>query len=77
MHHSGGFALRERGPVSLRCHAMRKRGIQYSRGFSNKHQRLRNTGSRDPVYANRLRPKADFGGSKGLDGLAILGPPKL
>ena len=34
-------------------------------------------GSPGPVYANRLRPKADFGGSRGFDGLAVLGPPKL
>jgi hypothetical protein len=24
-----------------------------------------------PVYANRLRPKADFGGSRGFDGPAV------
>jgi hypothetical protein len=31
-------------------------------------ERPRRTGSPGPVYANRLRPKADFGGSRGFDG---------
>jgi len=51
-------ARSRRGEFSLnvfkqppRCHAPRKRGIQYSRGLSCKHWRLWNTGSSGPVSA--------------------------
>jgi hypothetical protein len=43
---SSGMSCRENaGSCVLCCHAPRKRGIQYSRGFSVKHCRLWNTGS--------------------------------
>src|SRR5207244_6469063 len=32
---------------------------------------------RPPVFANRLRPKADFGASRGFAGAVELGTPKL
>jgi hypothetical protein len=47
----GAIAPRECGGVSLRCHAPRKRGIQYPRGFSAELWRLWNTGS--PGQAGR------------------------
>jgi hypothetical protein len=34
-------------------------------------------GCPDPGYANRLRPKADFGGQEASPGLSSVGPPKL
>jgi hypothetical protein len=70
-------APREREVAFPARHAPLQAGHPVSRDVSCKHYRLWNTGSPGPVYANRLRPKADFGGSRGFDGLAVLGPPKL
>jgi hypothetical protein len=44
------------------CHHPRMRVIQYAAASRLDHRRLWNTGSPDPGHANRLRPKADFGG---------------
>ena len=49
MHHSGIWCRGNALPRLLRCHAPRKRGIQYSRGLSIELCRLWNTGS--PAFA--------------------------
>jgi hypothetical protein len=38
---------------------------------------LKIDGCPDPGYANRLRPKADFGGQEASPGLSSVGAPKL
>jgi hypothetical protein len=53
------------------------RVIQYAAACRLKHCCLWNTGSPSPVYANRLRPKADFGGQEASPGLLPVGAPKL
>jgi len=68
MHHPGRFLPRECGPVSLRCHATRKRGIQYSRGLSNKHERFWNTGSPDPAARRSLGEGGKSGDDIGMVG---------
>ena len=57
----------------INCH----RAIQYSRDGSERFERPRRTGSPGPGYANRLRPKADFGGQEASPQLRRTGSPKL
>ena len=60
-----------------RCHPPRMRVIQYAAAFGSNTTRLWNAGSPGPGYANRLRPKADFGGQEATPRLRCAGAPKL
>ena len=60
-----------------RCRPPRKRGTQYAAASRLNHCGLWNTGSPGPGYANRLRPKADFGGQEATPRLRCAGAPKL
>ena len=53
------------------------RAIQYSRDGSERTEKPRRTGSPGAGYANRLRPKADFGGQEATPRLRRGGAPKL
>jgi len=53
-------------PSFIRRHA-REGGHPVNADARDQIERARRTGSSGPVYANRLRPKADFGESRGFD----------
>src|SRR4051794_19396358 len=53
-------------------------GTQYPRDANDRIEKPRRTGSPGPVSSNRLRPKADFGASRGYDEATNSpGTPKL
>jgi hypothetical protein len=63
-------------------HSRPKDGVASARLCPAIHLLLKNLvakidGCPDPGYANRLRPKADFGGQEASPGQSSVGPPKL